>query len=320
MPCYHQQMAVPTGTTKKGKVKFTFKGKARRPDLRYLRFLPTTKLLPCRTCIGCRLEKSRQWATRLMHESSSHEKACFLTLTYDDKHLPKTHSLNRTHYTTFIKDLRSRLKYHAKKEDRKKIKIKYFGCGEYGTQGTRGINPHYHFLVYGAFCGLGTDQGTTPERPSRSGSPQYSHPHLKAVWKKGDAYFSELTFESAAYVARYILKKVTGTYAKDHYGSLLPEFQSGSNGLGKAHVEKWITDIYPADHVVLPGRGAFMPPPYYDRILEKVDPALYDKVKKAREAAQEDLNLDTFTEHVTDSLREETVRTLVTEATLKRSI
>lgn len=297
--------AVP-GLTQNGKRRLKFLGKA----CSYHGKAPTGGLLlPCRQCIGCRLEKSRQWATRLMHEAELHEKACFLTLTYDDNHVPENGSLSKHHWSKFIDDLRARCDYYGKG------KLKYFGVGEYGDKTQR---PHYHAAVFGPFGCYGEDDQRTEEEPARSGDPQFSHADFAAVWPYGLHRFSELSFESAAYVARYCLKKISGASASAHYGVRTPEFQRQSQGLGKGHVTKWVSDIYPGDQVVLPGRGSFMPPPYYDRILERVDPALFERVKKARQDAHEKMTSSEWFAHVSERYREKQVRELVTDATLKR--
>lgn len=311
MPCYDHQMATPVGVTKNSKTQYRFRGRTSRKDLRFLAFQPDTIFLPCRQCIGCRLEKSRQWATRLMHETKFHEKACFLTLTYDEANEPENRSLNKSHLATFFDSLRARMSYYGKE------KIKYFRVGEYGDLRGR---PHYHAIVYGPFGVSTPDPDRNAEEPARSGEPQYSHSDIAAVWPHGLHRFSEVTFESAAYVARYHLKKILGANASSHYGMRIPEFQSCSNGLGKQHVDAWLSDIYPGDQVVLPGRGAFLPPPYYDRLLEKTDPVLFQKVKEARREAHEKMTTSDMYEHVLERQREAAVRKLVTDATLIRSL
>jgi len=316
MPCASPQLAVPMpGKTKNGKTPYKFIGKALSLHTRYQPFRPGTIILPCRQCILCRLEKSRQWATRLMHEINSHPNACFLTLTYDPNQIPLDGSLNPVHLKTFFKDLRARMDYHENQ------KIKYFACGEYGDQKGR---PHYHAALFGP---IPSHPGLDPisskliqEEPSRSGGLQFSHPDISATWPYGLHRISELNFETAAYVARYILKKISGVSAPLHYGNLHPEFVRMSKGLGKEHFNRWTTDLYPSDQCVLPGRGAFMPPPYYDRLLEKVDPSLFQKIKKARQDAQETLNNSKFLEFVDEQHRTGKVRTLITEETLIRSL
>ncbi|MEM2002726.1 MAG: hypothetical protein QXT77_08790 [Candidatus Methanomethylicaceae archaeon] len=310
MPCFHHQLAIPMpGKTRNGKTPYKFVGKASNYWTRY-KGVQGLKIMPCRQCIGCRLERSRQWATRLMHETKFHSGAIFLTLTYSDEMLPKNRSLNPSDLTTFIKDLRARNDYYGKE------KIKYFAVGEYGDATNR---PHYHLALFGSYDCRSPE--SIPEEPARSGDRQFSHPDFSAVWDKGLHRYSELTFESAAYVARYCLKKISGAKQETHYGERVPEFQRNSNGLGKGHFDAWKNDIYPSDQVVLPGRGAFLPPPYYDRLLEKVDPALFAQVKKRRIEEQEKITTKSeFHAFVNEALREGEVRKLVTEQTLIRSM
>lgn len=316
MSCSHQQLAVPMpGKTRNGKTPMKFIGKARDYYTRY-QSVKGLMFLPCRQCIDCRLERSRQWATRLIHEIPNHKASVFATLTYDDDHIPIDKSLNPSHLTTFFKNLRAKNDHHGNDP------IKYFACGEYGDQRGR---PHYHAIIYG-HIGIEHPENRR-ERPSRSGDPQYSNPLFSSTWPHGELLFSEHNFETAAYVARYILKKVQGASQALHYGTKTPEFQRCSKGLGKGHIVAddgtpvWLGDIYPADHVVLPGRGAFLPPPYYDRLLEKVDPALYARVKTARKENSQKIEtrLD-FLEEVAERTREGEVRKLVTEKTLIRGI
>ena len=79
--------------------------------------------VPCGKCIGCRLEHSRSWAVRCVHEAYMYENNCFVTLTYDDEHLPLTGdglaTLQRNDLTLFLKRLRKRYSH----------KIRYFGRG-----------------------------------------------------------------------------------------------------------------------------------------------------------------------------------------------
>jgi hypothetical protein len=327
MPCYRPQLAIPLpGRTRNGKTPYKFIGRATDAllntafsgDPRLRGF----KIMPCRQCIGCRLEKSRQTATRLMHETKFHPGSIFLTLTYDPEHYPKNGSLIRTDFTGFLKRLRARCDYEAKG------KIKAFGVGEYGCDSPKGcINPkcshdaraHYHAILYGPYDCDSSDPLRSEEEPSRSGGRQFTHSDIADSWGLGMHRFSAVTFESAAYVARYHLKKISGPLAPSHYGDRVPEFVSFGKGIGRQHFEDWGHDIYPSDHVVLPGRGAFLPPPYYDRLLEKTDPVLYEEIKKKRQQAQEQMtHRHQLLDATNESLREEEVRIIVTEQTLKR--
>ena len=78
--------------------------------------------LPCGQCIGCRLERSRQWAMRCLHEASLHENNAFITLTYDDSNLPRGGSLDYSDFQKFMKRLRKRIGR----------KVSFYCGGEYG--------------------------------------------------------------------------------------------------------------------------------------------------------------------------------------------
>lgn len=236
--------------------------------------------LPCGRCIGCRLERSRQWAVRLVHEKRFHEESAFITLTYDEDHLPPGGSLDVKHFQDFMKRLRFRLGY---------TKLRFFHAGEYGE--TRG-RPHYHAIIFGhSFL----EDAVEPEISDR-GDRTWSSPLLSETWPFGINRVGEVTFESCAYVARYVTKKVTGQKARAHYErvdertgeifQLKPEYCTMSRrpGIGSLHVEQLYREIYPADEVVSRGHLA-KPPKFYDRYLEKIDPALYLKVKEQRECA-----------------------------------
>lgn len=149
--------------------------------------------LPCGNCIGCRLEKSRQWAMRIMHEAQLHEHNSFLTLTYSDQYLPKNNSLKKDDVQKFLKRLRRRL-------DKP---IRYYQCGEYGEKFHR---PHYHMCLFGHDFYDDREHFKTS-----TGDKLYVSELLSEVWGMGHCLIGDLTFESAAYVARYVTKKLTVT-------------------------------------------------------------------------------------------------------------
>lgn len=229
--------------------------------------------IPCGQCIGCRLERSRQWATRLMKEQKLHDRSSFLTLTYHDDHLPKTKTGRPTlvleDIQLFLKKLRKHFAPH---------RLRYFQCGEYGENTGR---PHHHMILFGEdFC-----KDREPIENSRSGHPQYTSHLLTSTWGKGRCTISEVSFESSAYVARYCLKKITGAGAKFIYAGAKPEFVTMSRrpGIAAGFFEDFMSDIYPHDEIVPAlGRPASLPPKYFDKLLEKVDPLLYETVKKNR--------------------------------------
>lgn len=236
--------------------------------------------VPCGQCIGCRLKYSANWALRCHHEASLWEDNCFLTLTFDDKHLPPDGSISVKDCQDFMKRLRRQAQYHLGRSD---IRMAY--CGEYGEKTGR---PHYHFLIFNF------DFPDKYEWSKRNGFMTYRSPMLERVWPFGNSEIGSVTFESAAYVARYITKKFKGKDAADHYlkydletgeitGSYTPEFFRTSRrpGIAKRWIEKFPRDVYPKDFVTVDGRE-IRPPKYYDSQFEIVDPWMMDDVKEKR--------------------------------------
>lgn len=209
--------------------------------------------LPCGRCIGCRIEKSREWAIRCVHEASMHDANAFLTLTYNDENLPGDGSLVPSHLTGFIKSLRNRLDYRGGPQ------IRYFGCGEYGEQFAR---PHYHLLLFGYDF-----QEDKKHWQNSNGIALYRSEFLESVWTKGHSSIGDLTFESAAYCARYVTKKITGEKSEDHYQGKHPEFLRCSNrpGIGQSWYQQYYRDLYPKDFITHRGKK-FRVPRYYDRL------------------------------------------------------
>lgn len=230
-------------------------------------------MIPCGRCIGCRLEKSRQWAVRLMHEKQMHEEAIFLTITYDDEHLPPNNSLNLRHYQLFNKKLRKYLSIQN-------IKIRFYHCGEYGETTRR---PHYHTILFGY---RPTDGILYSEK---NGKKLYTSETLSKIWGMGEVWFGEVTFESCAYVARYVTKKITGPMASQHYTYIdpetgeisqqIPEYATMSRrpGIGMTWLEKFGEHTFAHDLVVVNGKPA-KPPAAYVRKLKEKDPKRHQKL------------------------------------------
>jgi len=264
VPCYSPLQAWRTFSAVKGKKLFF--GRDHLDGYESHRAID----IPCGQCIGCRLERSRQWACRLVAECEEHVFSSFLTLTYAE--MPLHSSLNLDDITLFFKRLRRHL------EPRK---VRYFQCGEYGERHGR---PHHHVILFGE--DFGADR--VPFKPSQSGLPQYTSGTLDDLWGHGDCTIGDVTFESAAYVARYALKKITGDAREAHYAGRKPEFVTMSRrpGIGASWFERFKSDVYPGD-VFVPGHGrpASLPPKAFDRLLERSDPELFGRVKRARERA-----------------------------------
>lgn len=240
--------------------------------------LPVT--IACGQCIGCRLERSRQWAVRCVHEASLYDSNSFITLTYDNDHLPANGSLDKLAFPLFMKRLRKR--YGSG--------IRFFHCGEYGERLRR---PHHHAILFNF---------DFPDKvlwTNKMGNQLYVSADLVELWPFGFSTIGAVTFESAAYVARYVLKKRTGHGAVQHYtevdpstGEVLrelnPEFTTMSRrpGIGRPWLDRFKTDVYPSDFVVLNNKK-FKPPKYYDNVFQLEDPEIFSSVQTARKQLAE---------------------------------
>lgn len=264
MPCYSPLQAWRGSLNESGKRSIVFKRSAAKK-------FGSEISLPCGQCIGCRLERSRQWAMRCVHESELYDRNCFVTLTYDEKHLPKDGSVKVRDFQLFMKKLRK-----AYPEDR----IRFFHCGEYGEKNLR---PHYHA------CLFNFDFDDKVLWSVRNGNRLYVSDSLCHIWGNGLCVIGDVTFDSAAYVARYIMKKVTGDDADKHYQGRSPEYVTmsrgckkiGTGGIGKGWFDKFKSDIYPSDFAVVRGVKVH-PPKFYDRLFELECPDQFSVIKERR--------------------------------------
>jgi hypothetical protein len=209
------------------------------------------ELVPCGRCIHCRLERSRQWAIRCVHESQMHKDNSFITLTYRDEELVTggfvRPSLYPRHLQLFMKRLRKEYGNG----------IRFFACGEYGERFNR---PHYHACIFGL------DFEDKAFYNSKGGNNMYTSNSLDRIWSHGSCIIGDVTFESAAYVARYIMGKHLGATA-DYYEQhgIEPEFvrMSRRPGIGTPWLEKYGKDVFPNDMVVVRGGIKCKPPRFY---------------------------------------------------------
>lgn len=250
----------------------------------------------CGQCIGCRLERSRQWAVRCTHEASMWERNCFITLTYDAEHLPVDWSLRLRDFQLFMKRLRREFGSG----------IRFFHCGEYGvvcricrkgrTQCSCPVfvemkgRPHYHALLFNH------DFEDRKLWTIRRDNRLYTSERLQSLWRAGFCSLGAVTFQSAAYVSRYLLKKCTGPASARSYewvcretGQVyqrVPEYVTMSRrpGIGSTWLHKFgPTDVWPGDHVVVEGHPS-RPPRAYDKQLESLHPREFEQVKRKRAA------------------------------------
>lgn len=286
MTCFHPVKGVRFPD---GKVKFVAHGGIHRPVE-----------VACGQCVGCRLERSRNWAVRCMHESQLHEHNSFVTLTYDDAHLHSI-SLEYRDFQLFMKRLR-----------KSKGSVRFYMCGEYGDDFGR---PHFHACLFGCFF---ADREHFRRMPS--GSSIYTSKELSELWPYGFSSIGDVTFESAAYVARYVMKKITGSDSDGHYEAVdgntgeivqrTPEFNRMSlkPGIGADWFLRYNREVYGPelrDYVVVRGVKC-KPPRYYDRLLEK-----YDGLSREELAYRRGLRADSVADDSTPA------RLLVREAVAK---
>ena len=175
------------------------------------------KEIPCGKCIGCRLDHANEWATRIFMESKMWQKCCFVTLTYNNelnedgkpKNLPVRFgemSLKKKDIQDFMKRLRWLKKGHSEwinpRTGKKERPIRYFCCGEYGPKGGR---PHYHMAI---FNWEPTDLKLYKQKKIKDKLvSSFQSPELQKIWGKGFVVVEELNFNTAAYIARYVMKK-----------------------------------------------------------------------------------------------------------------
>ena len=221
---------------------------------------------------------------RCLHEAKLHTDNCFLTLTYDDDNLPSSGSLFYEDFQLFMKRYR------------KLAKVRFYMCGEYGEETFR---PHFHACIFGH---------NFPDRvllkTTKAGSKIYTSATLQRLWPQGLSSIGDVTFDSAAYVARYCMSKVTGPDAKHAYRrystsvdeihldmetgeiyshELTPEFNHMSlkPGIGSQWFDKFRNDVYPHDYVIINGKEV-KPPKYYDKLYSRTNPQDAEYVQHLR--------------------------------------
>ena len=243
--------------------------------------------IPCRQCTGCRSEYSRQWAMRNVHEAQLHDRNVFITLTYDDEHLPKNGTLVKDHFRLFIKSLR---KPHKKLGWTPPKKIRFYMCGEYGEKFGR---PHYHAILFNTYF---------PDSTPIQGKPNlFDSNILRQIWGKGHVSIGAVTFESAAYVSAYVQKKINGKQKDEHYaiynketgeyfGQLQQEYANMSRkpGIAGDWLAKYKDRVYQTDDITINGRK-MRPPKYYDRLYEIDHQDKMEEIKKNRKKEMDKL-------------------------------
>ena len=149
--------------------------------------------VPCGHCTGCRQKKRDDWSIRCHHESKSYTNNSFITLTYDDAHLPADGSLHKPDLDRFINTLRK----HRERADLPRFR--YFGAGEYGKKNT--LRPHYHLVLFGVWFDDAKKEQTKKE------NQVYTSETLHKLWGKGFCTIGNVEYATSAYVAKYCLER-----------------------------------------------------------------------------------------------------------------
>lgn len=261
--------------------------------------------IPCGKCVGCRLEYSRQWADRCLMELQEHEKAYFLTLTYDDNHLPYKEFVTPTGevipcpdygrsaftpspqldletgevHTCATLHKRDIQLFH--KRLRKELgNVRYFTAGEYGDHTKR---PHYHSIEFGL------EIPDLKRYKYVNGYWLYTSETLDRIWQNGGVIIGDCTWETCAYTARYVMKKANGEL-KDVYSNLgiIPEFvvMSRRPGIGRAYFDKHGEELYHFRTRPLNDSGGSRlvrsSNRYFDSLLGNRNPELLKEIKAKR--------------------------------------
>lgn len=231
--------------------------------------------LPCNQCRGCRGGQARDLSTRVLHEVQMHSRSCFLTLTYSDDAVPPSFSVSKRDFQLVMKRVRKEFGSG----------IKYLAVGEYSDPPA--WRPHYHAVV------AGLDFSDKYFWRKADGHRVFRSATLERLWPHGLSEIGSVTSQSAGYVARYCMKKMTGELARDHYlraspvdgamHQVEPEFalMSRRPALGLSWLETFKSDVFPAGYVVVDGRKRPVPRYYVGKLAD--DEALRLKRDRMRE-------------------------------------
>jgi len=205
-----------------------------------------------------------------------HDESCFLTLTLRDDQVVyggASHGILQPRLTQlFIKRLRRHFKLPG---------IKYFLCGEYGELTRR---PHYHAIIFGINFEDKVFHST------KNGNHLYTSHTLDYLWSHGNCFIGDVTFESCAYVARYVMKKRLGKSSEEYSEEgITPEFvrMSRRPGIGSTWLDKYQNNVFPNDLMIVRGGVKVRPPRYFTSKYEASHPLdAEDLIKKRHEYAE----------------------------------
>lgn len=232
-------------------------------------------LIPCNKCLGCKIDKAKDWAVRSQLEAKMYDHNYFITLTYNNENLPTKNgipTLQPKDLTRFIKSLRKHF------ERKNHIGIKYLAGCEYGEERGR---PHYHII----FFNLPLEDIKPNGRKNEINQPYYSSKLIDKLWGKATRTcdIGKVTYESASYTTRYSFKKIHASKTKEL--GIEPEQLRMSNGIGKKWLEqeKNYNSLWELNHVIIKNNKGVINAPlpkYFKRKMEEWEPEKYQKFKK----------------------------------------
>lgn len=252
--------------------------------------------IPCGHCAGCRADQAKEWADRLMMESQFHDSMYFVTLTYDEEHLPRVAyadkfgeyhdrlqsdrgTLNKRDVQLFIKRLR---------KSRPDDKIRYYLAGEYGPQTDR---PHYHAIIFGLHLG---DWRLIESGHSETGNTYYTCGELERIWRNGFVSIEPANEFTCKYVAQYVTKKIgEKPRVRRLERGQEPEFslQSRRPGIGRLYYDEKGDEMFREDKVFLAtlnGSVEIKPPRYFKKLYKaQHEDAYSERVKKLLQRSED---------------------------------
>ena len=291
--CLHPMAMRKIGINPSGKPQYKFIGEineilARDPDI---------IVAPCGHCINCRLAYSRKWADRLLLESQYHKQSWFVTLTYNDFFVPTSYYTDSfsgeliPHYSLFKRDVQLFLK---RLRENTGCQFRYYCAGEYGSKTLR---PHYHLIIFG--LELNEDSDLYNARNGHSGFTLYQSRTIEFAWSRilfdrrwplGHVAVAPCNWQTCAYVARYVTKKLDGELSSQYdFFNIEKPFSLMSRRPGIAYQ-------YYLDHPEIADKGkvylstpdgskCIRLPEYFLNKLELDFPEKFDIIKEERKQA-----------------------------------
>ena len=202
--------------------------------------------VPCGKCEACVQRRASDWFVRLFFQNKVSKNSVFVTLTYDDDHLPLRVTDGRPYADVSKSDVRHflvRLRRYLGPE--KSRKLKYFLISEYGPNPTNGFlhRPHYHAIFF----------NLDPE----------DYPTLDFSWKAGFTTFGEINEERMRYVSGYSTEKLFCP------PGVAPLFAFISNGIGESYIDDFCNfheDQLDRFFVPMDGQKLSLPRYYKERL------------------------------------------------------